>query len=139
MTEQENLQVLTTGPLPPNPAELIGSQRMRTVVASLATSVDLVIFDSPPVQAVTNSAILSSMLDGTLFVIDAEHSRRRSIRASRQALAMAGAKVLGAALNRVPARSASDYASYYGGYFSTDERGAHPKRTPEPTPESPAR
>jgi succinoglycan biosynthesis transport protein ExoP len=139
LSEQENLRILTTGPLPPNPAELVGSQRMRTVLASLQKTVDLIIVDSPPLQAVTDSAILSSMLDGTLFVIDAEHSRRRNVRASRQALAKAGATVLGAALNRVPARAASDYASYYGGYFSSDEPGARTKRAPDPTPETPVR
>ena len=70
-TEQENLRVLTTGPLPPNPAELAGSKRMRTVVDLLTGAEDLVIFDSPPLQAVTDAAILGSFLDATLFVIDA--------------------------------------------------------------------
>ncbi len=139
LTEQENLRVMTTGPLPPNPAELIGSQRMRTVLASLQNSMDLVIVDSPPLQAVTDSAILSSVLDGTLFVIDAERSRRRSVRSARQALAKAGANILGAALNRVPVKEASDYASYYGAYFSSDEPEPRANKVPEPTPESPAR
>jgi non-specific protein-tyrosine kinase len=114
VTEQDNLRALTTGPLPPNPAELLGSQRMRTVLGMLGTSADLVIFDSPPLQAVTDSAILSSFLDGTLLVVDAGRSRRRAVRQGREALARADATVLGAVLNRVPAKAHSDYADYYG-------------------------
>jgi non-specific protein-tyrosine kinase len=120
-SEQENLRILTTGPLPPNPAELLGSQRMRTVLESLKSSAGLVIFDSPPLQAVTDSAILSSFLDGTLFVIDARRSRRGAVRLGRESLAKAGAQVLGAVLNGVPARAHSD-ANYYG-YYSSSEAG----------------
>jgi succinoglycan biosynthesis transport protein ExoP len=124
LTEQENLRILTTGPLPPNPAELAGSQRMRRVVDKLAGAGDLVIFDSPPLQAVTDAAILGSFLDATLFVIDAQHSRRRAARLGRDSLAKAGANVLGAVLNRVPARAKSDQVGYYGGYYASDEPGA---------------
>lgn len=116
LTEQDNLRVLTTGPLPPNPAELLGSQRMPAVLERLKAGGDLVIFDSPPLQAVTDSAILSSYLDATLFVIDAKKSRRRIVRLAREALAKAGANVLGAVLNGIPARAQSEYAGYYGSY-----------------------
>jgi polysaccharide biosynthesis transport protein len=113
-TEQANLRVLTTGPLPPNPAELLGSQRMRVILEQLRAGGDLVVFDSPPLQAVTDAAILGSFLDGTLLVIDAGHGRKRAVRQGREALARAGAKVLGAVLNRVPAPARSDYGDYYG-------------------------
>jgi polysaccharide biosynthesis transport protein len=116
VTEQENLRILTTGPLPPNPAELLGSQRMRMTLDRLTTGNDLVIFDSPPLQAVTDSAILSSFMDCTLFVIDARRGRRRVVRQGREALAKSGAKVLGAVLNWIPAAAHSEYADYYGGY-----------------------
>ena len=119
VTEQEHLRVLTTGPLPPNPAELLGSQRMRLILERLKAGGDLLIFDSPPLQAVADSAILGSFLDGTLFVIDAGHSHRRSVRQAREALARAGANVLGAVLNRVPAKSSADYADYYGGAYGS--------------------
>lgn len=119
VTEQEHLRVLTTGPLPPNPAELLGSQRMRLILERLKAGGDLLIFDSPPLQAVADSAILGSFLDGTLFVIDAGHSHRRSVRQARETLARAGANVLGAVLNRVPAKSSADYADYYGGAYGS--------------------
>jgi capsular exopolysaccharide synthesis family protein len=113
-TEQDNLRILTAGPLPPNPAELLGSQRMKAVMGHLQQGADLIIFDSPPLQAVTDAAVLSSFVDGTLLVIDAGRSRRRVVRVARQTLARAGAKTLGAVLNRVPARTQYGYGGYYG-------------------------
>jgi non-specific protein-tyrosine kinase len=113
-TEQDNLRVVTTGPLPPNPAELLGSKRMRTVVQRLEQAADLVIFDSPPLLAVTDAAVMGSYLDGTLFVIDAAKGRRRLVRMGREALARSGAKTLGAVLNRVPAVTRFGYGGYYG-------------------------
>jgi non-specific protein-tyrosine kinase len=112
-TEEANLRVLTTGPLPPNPAELLGSQRMRRTVDRLAEKADLVIFDSPPVQAVTDASVLSSFLGGTVLVIHAAHSRRGAVRQTREALTMADARVLGAVLNRVPKGAQSVYSAYY--------------------------
>jgi capsular exopolysaccharide synthesis family protein len=130
-TEQENLRILTTGPLPPNPAELAGSKRMRTVVDVLTGAEDLVIFDSPPLQAVTDAAILGSFLDATVFVIDAQRSRRRVIRSAREALAKAGANVLGAVLNRVPAGADSERSPYYGGYGRFDDAATSPSPMPD--------
>ncbi len=114
VTEQANLRVLTTGPLPPNPAELLGSHRMQTVLARLKEDADLVIFDSPPLQAVTDAAVLGSYTEGALLVVDAGRSRRRAVRPAREALERAGAHVLGVVLNRVAAKSSFDYAGYYG-------------------------
>ena len=114
LTEQANLRVLTTGPLPPNPAELLGSQRMGAVLERLKAAGDLLVFDSPPLGAVTDAVILSSVVDGTLLVIDADRSGRRAVRLGREALARAGANVLGAVLNRVPARAHSEYGGYFG-------------------------
>jgi succinoglycan biosynthesis transport protein ExoP len=122
-TEQANLRVVTTGPLPPNPGELLSSQRMRVILDRLVANGDLLIFDGPPLQAVTDSAILSSVTDGTLLVVDAGRSHRGAVRQGREALAKAGANVFGAVLNGVPAR---DQVDYYGGYYDSEE-GA-PKR-----------
>ncbi len=112
-TEQENLRILATGPLPPNPAELLGSQRMQAVLGVLHQGADLIIFDSPPLQAVTDAAVLSSFVEGTLFVIDAGQSRRRGVRISMETLARAGANTIGAVLNRVSAQSNLGYGEYY--------------------------
>ncbi len=117
-TEQENLRVITTGPLPPNPAELLGSQRMRTILGRLAEAADLVVVDSPPLQAVTDAVLLSSITDGTLFVIDAGRTHRGAVRRGREALAQAGARILGVTLNRLAERSGGGYYyyDYYGAY-----------------------
>ena len=115
-TEQEHLRVVTTGPMPPNPAELLGSHRMQTIVERLVAAADLVIVDSPPLQAVTDSAILASITDGTLLVIDAGRTRRVAAGHGREALAKSGARVLGAALNRISARGGNVYYDYYRAY-----------------------
>jgi non-specific protein-tyrosine kinase len=111
-TEQANLRILTTGPLPPNPAELLGSQRMRLVLERLRGGGDLLVFDSPPLRAVTDAAILSSFLDATLLVVDAGVSRRGSLRLGMEALSKAGANVLGAFLNRSRDRVQAGYMDY---------------------------
>jgi polysaccharide biosynthesis transport protein len=117
-TEEERLRVVATGPLPPNPAELLGSHRMQTILERLIAAADLVIVDSPPLQAVADAAILASITDGTLLVIDAGRTRRAAAGRGREALAKSGARVLGAALNRLSQRSRSDYVyyDYYGAY-----------------------
>jgi capsular exopolysaccharide synthesis family protein len=117
ITEQDNLLVITTGPLPPNPAELLGSQRMRNILSRISGSTSLVIIDSPPLQAVTDPVLLSSFVDGTLLVVDAGRTHRGAVRHAREALAQAGARVLGVALNRLKERSGGRYQyDYYGAY-----------------------
>jgi polysaccharide biosynthesis transport protein len=142
-TKQENLRILTTGPLPPNPAELLGSPRMRAIVERLEVDNDVVIFDSPPVQAVVDSAILSSFLDAALLVIDAGHSARVAVRQATAALAQAGGRVLGAVLNGQPDRVQTDYGYY--GYDGYDTEAAVPvapharlKSKAKPQPQAPA-
>ena len=113
-TEQDNLRVVTAGPVPPNPAELLGSMRMQTVVQRLQRAADIVIFDSPPLLPVTDAAVLSSFLGGTILVIDASRARRRTVRLARESLTRAGAKTLGVVLNRVSAGSPFAYGQAYG-------------------------
>jgi non-specific protein-tyrosine kinase len=112
-TEQDQLWVLTSGPLPPNPAELLGSQRMRATIERLCASFDLVVVDSPPLSGFADSAILGSLVDGALLVVDAGRSRRGALRQSRRVLANASTRVLGAVVNRLPERPHAAYAGYY--------------------------
>ena len=100
-TDVPGLRVLTTGPLPPNPAELLASPRMRAILDELLENVDLVVIDSPPLQAVTDAAILSSLADGTVLVAGAGRTRRASLLRGRDALQRVGANVLGVMLNGV--------------------------------------
>ncbi len=119
--EQERLRVLTSGPLPPNPAEMLGSQRMLTVLQRLQASQDVLIIDSPPLRAVTDAAILSAFVDGTLLVIDARKSRRPAVRLGREALNRVNAQVLGVVLNRVPKPSNAGEPLFDGYHEETEE------------------
>ncbi len=136
-TEQENLSVLTTGPLPPNPAELLGSHRMRTVLEELRQRYDLIVCDSSPLQAVTDPAVLSTLFDGTLLVVDSDLSRQGAARLGSKALEKTGSHVLGAVLNRAPSAVTRAYAGYYAEYERADEATEEPQ-DPE-AQESPAR
>jgi succinoglycan biosynthesis transport protein ExoP len=110
------LRVLTSGPLPPNPAELAGSERMHRVFERIKATADILIVDSSPLQAVTDSAILGSYMDGTLLVIDSSRTRRATIRQAREALGKANARVIGVVLNRLANRQYAEdhpYSSYY--------------------------
>lgn len=119
-TEQAGLRVITTGPLPPNPAELLGSMRMRVVMAGLLDQADLVVFDSPPVNALADAAVLSSLVDGTLVVIAPGRSRRRPLKMTMETLQRAGANLLGVVLDGVPAKSGLAYDGYYGSEAAAD-------------------
>ena len=112
-TEQANLRVVTTGPLPPNPAELLGSQRMHRAVDKLKADAEIVIFDTPPVQVVIDAAVMGAYLDATVLVVDVGRSRRGALRQAAQALARANATVLGVILNRIPGVSRSSDHGYY--------------------------
>lgn len=112
-----NLSVVTSGPLPENPAELLGSKRMGDLMELLQQYADVVVFDSPPVMAVADAAILASRLDGVLLVVDAGATRRGPARHSKESLEAVGAHLLGVTLNRL---SASRSGYYY--YYSNDGR-----------------
>jgi len=114
-----NLSLLPCGPIPPNPAEMISSLKMRELLLSLREHYDHIIIDSPPLLKVTDPVILSTMVDGVILVVHGGKSTRDAVRRTRHELAIAGAKVFGVVLNNVNAdRGESDayYGSYYGEY-----------------------
>lgn len=108
------LWVLPAGRIPPNPAELLGSQRWREFMATLVQHFDWIIIDSPPVMAVTDAAVIAHQATGVLFVVGAEMtSRHAAVRALDQ-LENAQARFIGAVLNRVDLdRNAYYYSQYY--------------------------
>ena len=112
-TEVENLRVMTVGPVPPNPSEMLGSKRMGYLIETLKQETDVVIFDSPPLLAVTDGAVLGARLDGVLIVINAGHTRRVHLQRSKEVLNTVGARVIGAVLNRLPAYGDNYYSNYY--------------------------
>ncbi len=97
-TQIPGLSLLTSGPQPPNPAELLASRRMAEVIEALVAQADMVLFDAPPVIAVTDAAILASRVDGVLLVISAGATRRDYVRQAKALLEKVNARVVGAVL-----------------------------------------
>jgi capsular exopolysaccharide synthesis family protein len=97
----EGLQLVSSGPLPPNPSELLGSRRMEEIVAALLERADVVLFDAPPVVAVTDAAVLATKVDGVLLVINAGGTKRDYARVAKARLEKVNANLLGAVLNNV--------------------------------------
>ena len=131
-TKVENLRVLTTGPLPPNPSELLGSERMKGLIEHLKSEADVVIFDSPPCLAVTDAAVLAMQMDGTLLVVDAGATRRGLAGRAVENLQKVGGNVLGVVLNKLSARRGGYYYHYYYYYSSDSERTGRRKRRHKP-------
>src|SRR5574341_1247131 len=96
-----NLSVLPGGPIPPNPAELISSERMRELLRELWAKYDHILIDSPPLINVTDPVILSTMVDGVILVVQAGRSTREAVRRARQELGSVGAKIFGVVLNNL--------------------------------------
>ena len=120
-TEVENLSLLTSGPIPPNPSELLGSHRMARLVEKLVGQADLVIFDSPAVLAVTDAAVMGRQVDGVLLVADAGQTREQVLAQAAAELQQTGANLLGVVLNRLDSRRGGYYYYYY--YYSEEEGG----------------
>ena len=109
-TEVPGLRVLTSGPLQPNPTELLASQRMAALLTALSALSDLVLFDAPPVVVVTDAAILASQVDGVLLVVNANGTRREHAQRAQQLLAKVNARIVGSVLNNAaPDRSLRPY------------------------------
>ncbi|MBP7999379.1 MAG: CpsD/CapB family tyrosine-protein kinase [Chloroflexi bacterium] len=111
-TEVDNLWVLTSGPKPPNPADLLGSRQMDRVIETLAGQADLVLFDAPPVVAVTDAVVLGAKVDGVLLVVSAGKTRRDHAEKAKQILEKANVRIIGVTLTNAP-KDAS-LSDYYG-------------------------
>lgn len=111
----DNLFIITSGILPPNPSELLSSEKMEKLIVQLQNDFDLVIFDSPPVIAVTDAAILSTRLDGTMLVISAGQTNREALSRANTLLTNVNTHLLGSLLNGVDVQGM--YGSYYYYYY----------------------
>jgi len=112
-TEIDHLSILTCGPIPPNPAELLGSEAMSQFIESAKTVYDVVLFDTPPVLAVADAQILANRVDGSILVVASGSTEQDVARKSKDLLVSAKAKIIGAVLNRKKAKD-SQYYYYYG-------------------------
>jgi capsular exopolysaccharide synthesis family protein len=120
-TSVESLRVMPSGPLPPNPAELLGSERMKARLDQMKELADVIVFDSPPVLAVADATILGALTSGVILVVDAGRTRSDMVRRAKKMLDQVGLKVLGVVLNKLtPGRGRGYYYYYY--YHGDGER-----------------
>jgi capsular exopolysaccharide synthesis family protein len=114
-TEEPNLQVITSGPVPPSPTELLSSGRLTQLLRELSETYDVVILDSPPVLGLADAPLMSAIVDGVMLVVQSDRSRRGSLRASLRRLRAMQPNVLGAVLTMFDAsKSGNRYSEYYG-------------------------
>lgn len=113
-----NLSLLPCGPIPPNPAELLSSDKMKNLLHAMAERYDHILLDSPPLISVTDPVILSTMVDGVILVVHGGKSTREIARRARQDLESVGAKIFGVVLNNVDLRRGGYDGYYYYRYYS---------------------
>lgn len=113
-TDIGNLHVLTSGPIPPNPSELIGSNQFHQVMDELKKIYDIIIIDTPPVNTVTDAQIYAEISGYVVYVLDVKNNDRNSVKKGKELIEKTGAKILGVVLNRTASDKSSSYYSYYG-------------------------
>ena len=119
-TEVEGLQIVPSGPIPPNPAEVLASDKMVELCSALGERADFVLYDSPPVVMFSDTATLASRADSVLLVIEQGGVSRKLVTDSQDLLDRAHARIVGAVLNKV-AREAGRYYYYYYSYYGDEE------------------
>ena len=119
--EATKVSLLAAGPIPPNPAELIGSEQMANLLKLLQNHFTHVVVDSPPIASFTDGVLIASMVDGVILVVHAGKSSRQIVRRSKQLLNDIGARIFGVVLNKVNLRNQDNY--YYQGYYHRDKGG----------------
>ena len=112
-TAVPGVMVLTGGPIPPNPAELVGSQRMKHLIRKASEQYDMVLIDTPPIIAVTDAAILAQEVDGVILVLASGEVNKEYAQRAKELLDKVGAKILGAVLNKADMNTSEHYYYYY--------------------------
>ena len=112
-TDDAHLRIIASGTSPPNPAELVASGRMQVVLKRIKTGIDVMIIDSPPINAVTDAAVLAGLVDGVVLVIDVGSTSRAAARRAAEAIAITGTRILGIVVNRDPHAGRADGMGYY--------------------------
>lgn len=127
-TDLENLHVITAGPIPPNPPELLGSRAFEEVMDRLEQLADVVIFDSPPCIPVTDPLLIASRVDGVLLVMHVGQSRKGAVRQAEEMILRARGRILGVVLNRLRSKGGGYYYDYgyYASYHEEDSDDGGP-------------
>jgi len=112
-SEIDKLHVITCGPIPPNPAELLGSRTMNKIIEEMKGHYDVILFDAPPVLSVTDGQILANKCEGTVLVLSAGQTEKEGIVKAKEALVSSQANLIGAVLNNFTLDK-DHYYQYYG-------------------------
>ena len=122
-----NLSIVPAGPLPPNPSELLGSNRMKELITSLEEKFDFIIWDSPPLFTVAESLVLCKMMNGTIFITRSGKTTYEELGRGLKALSDIGARCLGAIINGLDLKETNRYYHRYYGYYYGPERRKSPR------------
>ncbi|TWH59741.1 capsular exopolysaccharide synthesis family protein [Desulfitobacterium sp. LBE] len=112
-TFTEGLELLPAGPIPPNPAELLGSKKMKQLLFDAAKAYDIVLIDSPPTIAVTDSSVLAQSVDGVVLILAAGEVKQEYALRAKEQLEKVGAKIIGTVINKVELKTKEHYYYYY--------------------------
>ena len=128
----EGLDILTSGPIPPNPSELLGSKKMKAFLESIKEDYDMIILDSPPVGLVTDAAVLSNAVDGTIIVCAVGQAIKEAASNAKELLDKVNANILGVVLNKIPLNDGGyykyHYYQHYNSYYGVEEENGKGKR-----------
>lgn len=113
-THIENLNVLTSGPVPPNPSELIASTNFHELFSKLSDEFDFILIDTPPVTTVTDAQLYAQNVRECILVIDGSKNEKNEVKKAKELLIKSGGKVIGAVLNKMTIEKGSSYYYYYG-------------------------
>lgn len=122
------LDILTSGPVPPNPAELLGSIRMKNFIEKIEEDYDMVLIDAPPIGLVTDAAVLSTECDGVILVCAAGQAIIDAVKNGKELLQRVNANILGVVMNKIPLNEGGyykyHYYNYYQSYYDEEEIGS---------------
>ena len=116
-----DLTVITSGPIPPNPSELLGSKRMKDLLEVLKKRYDIVLIDAPPVGLVTDAAILSAIVDGIILVVASGKTDIDGAKRAKKLLENVGARILGVTMTMIPVSKKGYYGYQYYDYYEENE------------------
>lgn len=129
-TPIDNLRIITSGPLPPNPAALLDSARMQTLLDQISEEADIIIYDSPPAIMLTDAIVLSSKIDRTILLAEAGQVSRQAFNEMVRLITQARGNILGAVLNKVKVTAGDYYYYYYYYYYDYASRTGEEAKTP---------
>jgi capsular exopolysaccharide synthesis family protein len=136
-TSLPNLDVLSSGPMPPTPAELLGSARMRELIEAATKEYDHVILDGPPTLLISDASVLAMQVDGVVLVARAEENTRGALRRARDQLESINARIVGAILNGVKTRAGGYFRQQYREFYDYTSEETIPAELPGPMPPEP--